>query len=89
MPLADDIEILWRPVGFAVRINRASEIDVATQRERLLRLLRSVPTLAGQLLDREFDTPITPNRSPDPLSRERFHVGSGHHPRVPGAGRCS
>lgn len=58
MPLADDVAILRRPVGFAVDINRQSTIDVAAQRERLPGLLRFVRTFAGELLDKEFETPI-------------------------------
>ena len=58
MPLADDISILHRPIGFAVGINREEEIDRKEQRERLPGLLRFVRTFAGQVLEQEFGTTI-------------------------------
>lgn len=58
MPLADDPEILRRPIGFAVGLNRAEEIDPAQQRERLAGLLRFVNAFAGELLEKEFGTTI-------------------------------
>jgi hypothetical protein len=58
MPLADDPEILRRPIGFAVGLNSEDVIDPGMQRERLPGLLRFVRTFAGQLLEKEFGTTI-------------------------------
>lgn len=58
MPLADDVSILRRPIGFAVGINREEEIDGDKQRERLPGLLRFVRTFVGQVLEQEFGTTI-------------------------------
>jgi hypothetical protein len=58
MPLADDPEILRRPIGFAVGLNGEKKIDPAKQRERLPGLLRFVRTFAGELLEKEFGTTI-------------------------------
>jgi hypothetical protein len=58
MPLADDVSILRRPIGFAVGINREEEIDRDKQRQRLPGLLRFVRTFAGQVLEQEFGTRI-------------------------------
>ncbi len=58
MPLADDVSILRRPIGFAVGINREVQIDRDKQRGRLPGLLRFVRTFAGLLLQQEFATTI-------------------------------
>lgn len=58
MPLADEVSILRRPIGFAVGINRTEKIDRDKQRERLPGLLRFVRTFAGQVLEQEFGTTI-------------------------------
>jgi len=54
MPLADDIELLRRPIGFAVGINREETIEVAEQRVRLPGLLQFVRTFASEVLEKEF-----------------------------------
>jgi hypothetical protein len=56
--LADNIELLRRPVGFAVGVNREEKIDVAVQRERLVGLMHFIRTFASAVLDEEFGTPI-------------------------------
>lgn len=59
MPLKDDPAFLRRPVGFAVGINTAESLDVDEARQRLPGLLKFARTFAGELLEKEFDTPLT------------------------------
>jgi hypothetical protein len=59
LPLADDPELLHRPIGFAVGITRwGDDLDVDKQRDRLVGLLRFVRTFASELLEKEFSTTI-------------------------------
>jgi hypothetical protein len=58
MPLADDPDLLRRPIGFAASLSRAGKIDVTIQRRRLPGLLRFLPTFAGELLEKEFNTKL-------------------------------
>jgi hypothetical protein len=85
MPLADDIELLRRPIGFAVGVNRAPGLDVAVQRERLLGLLHFVRTFASEVLEKEFATTI--EGYPQPALKKTRELrqslrGEGTHDRA-------
>jgi hypothetical protein len=58
MPLNDDPALLRRPLGFAVRINRAENLDVDATRQRLPGLLKFARTFIAEILEKEFDTLI-------------------------------
>ena len=58
MPLNDDPALLRRPLGFAVRVNRAENLDVDATRQRLPGLLKFARTFIAEILEKEFDTPI-------------------------------
>lgn len=58
MPLNDDPALLHRPIGFAVGINTAEDLDVDAARRRLPGLLRFARTFIAEVLEKEFHTPI-------------------------------
>lgn len=58
MPLNDDPALLHRPIGFAVSINTAEDLDVDAARRRLPGLLRFARTFIAEILEKEFDTPV-------------------------------
>lgn len=51
MPLNDDPALLHRPIGFAVGINTAEDLDVDAARRRLPGLLRFARTFIAEVLD--------------------------------------
>lgn len=59
MPLNDDPALLRGPIGFAIGINNAEDLNVKEARQRLPGLLKFARTFAAELLEKEFGTPLT------------------------------